>query len=292
MIGISPMSIGTLSDRREIPIQRVRNLAIDALGGICGCAAPPREAGPCIMPIVETFLLIEQPRQRLGHWMQCSLRSTLQAPRDVRVVAYYDPTCDQALLDLQYDAVSRHMRLTCVVSSRSSPRSSWSLPSELSEGERARFLADATHALHDSRDDRSAVRRYARRGRAQDSATARRQALSRRRFRARIRRTAEAQQIECVPRLAVAARRRRACRSVAVAEASRCRTHGSIAGRRWSQPAGARRQVDAPGHAIGTRDNLQPLPKMLDGAPPPTAKRARRIPISTRLCRSVRVRSI
>ena len=91
--------------------------------------------------IVEAFLLIEQPRQRLGHWSQMLAALDAQtAPRTCAIVAYYDPTCDQALLDLQYDAQSADMKYVAGVAELA--ELIMVQPSALSEGERVRFLAD------------------------------------------------------------------------------------------------------------------------------------------------------
>jgi hypothetical protein len=92
-------------------------------------------------PIVEAFLLIEQPRQRLGHWTQAlAALDGPNAPPVSSIVAYYDPTSDQALLDLQYDAETANMKFVVEVALLAEV--GMVQPSELSEGERVRFLAD------------------------------------------------------------------------------------------------------------------------------------------------------
>lgn len=92
-------------------------------------------------PIVEAFLLIEQPRQRLGHWTKAlAPLDGADAPPTVAVIAYYDPTSDQALLDLQYDPATANMQF--VVDVAVLAEVGMVQPAELSEGERARFLAD------------------------------------------------------------------------------------------------------------------------------------------------------
>lgn len=92
---------------------------------------------------IEAFLLIEQPRQRLSHWTTAlaALDSPL-APRVHAIVAYYDPTCDQALLNLQYEpSTLGDKRLGFVVDVALLAEVGMVQPAELSEGERARFLA-------------------------------------------------------------------------------------------------------------------------------------------------------
>jgi len=91
--------------------------------------------------IVEAFLLIEQPRQRLGHWTKSlAALDTPEAPPTIAVVAYYDPTSDQALIDLQYEPAHANMKF--VVEIALLAEVGMVQPAELSEGERVRFLAD------------------------------------------------------------------------------------------------------------------------------------------------------
>lgn len=90
---------------------------------------------------VEAFLLIEQPRQRLGHWTKAlAALDGPDAPPTTSVIAYYDPTSDQALVDLQYDAATANMKF--VVEIALLAEVGMVQPAELSEGERARFLAE------------------------------------------------------------------------------------------------------------------------------------------------------
>jgi hypothetical protein len=93
--------------------------------------------------LVEAFLLIEQPRQRLGYWTTAlaTLDSPLSPPI-VSVVAYYDPTCDQALLNLHYDATTLgEGKLQFLVEVALLAEVGMVQPAELSEGARVRFLA-------------------------------------------------------------------------------------------------------------------------------------------------------
>jgi hypothetical protein len=92
---------------------------------------------------IEAFLLVEQPRQRLGHWINAlaALDSPF-APTLAAVVAYYDPSTDQGLLNLQYehdvldDAGRQYIMNVAILAEVGMVQ-----PAELSEGERARFLS-------------------------------------------------------------------------------------------------------------------------------------------------------
>jgi len=99
---------------------------------------------PVVTPLVEAFLLIEQPRQRLGHWIRAlTPLDSPGAPDIVAVIGYYDPTTDQALINLQYDAAALGpAKLEYVVSVALLAEVGMVQPAELSEGERARFLAE------------------------------------------------------------------------------------------------------------------------------------------------------
>lgn len=90
---------------------------------------------------VEAFLLIEQPRQRIGHWIKAlAALDAPSAPQVMAIVAYYDPTCDQAVIDLQYDAAKANMKFVAEVAVLAEV--GIVQPAELSEGERVRFLSD------------------------------------------------------------------------------------------------------------------------------------------------------
>lgn len=99
---------------------------------------------PVVTPLLEAFLLIEQPRQRLGHWIRAlTPLDTPGAPDIVAVIGYYDPTTDQALINLQYDpATLGPTKLEYVVSVALLAEVGMVQPAELSEGERTRFLAE------------------------------------------------------------------------------------------------------------------------------------------------------
>lgn len=94
--------------------------------------------------LVEAYLLIEQPRQRLGHWTQslAALDSPM-APALAQVTAMYDPTSDQALLALRYDELALGpQRLQFVVEVALLAEVGMIQPAELSEVERRRFLTE------------------------------------------------------------------------------------------------------------------------------------------------------
>ena len=57
--------------------------------------------------LLEAFLLLEQPRQRLSHWTQSlAPLDDEHAPPLAGITAYYDPETDQALLGLRYDEIA------------------------------------------------------------------------------------------------------------------------------------------------------------------------------------------
>ena len=58
-------------------------------------------------PLVEAFLIIDQPRQRLSYWANAlSALDEGRAPPLAVVTAHYDPTTDQAMIGLKYDEVA------------------------------------------------------------------------------------------------------------------------------------------------------------------------------------------
>ncbi len=102
--------------------------------------------------IVEAFLVIEQPRQRHGHWSSALARlDDRRAPPLLGVSAFYDVENDQALLGLRYDeAVLGRDGLAFVVEVALLEEIGMIQPAELTEGDRLRFLSDrlARCALH------------------------------------------------------------------------------------------------------------------------------------------------
>lgn len=116
---------------------------------------PPRgiAGAPCVhafmhprdvQPLVEAYLVIDQPRQRHTHW------STALAPLDARrapplaaVAAYYDASADQALLALRYDELALGRDgLTYVVEIALLEEIGMIQPAELTQGDRRRFLGE------------------------------------------------------------------------------------------------------------------------------------------------------
>ena len=96
------------------------------------------------MPLVEAYLVIEQPRQRFGHWSDAlAALDSPNAPPLAAVTAHYDPTTDQALLGLSYDDLALgDERLSFVVEVALLAEIGLVQPHELSEGERKRFVTE------------------------------------------------------------------------------------------------------------------------------------------------------
>ncbi len=93
-------------------------------------------------PLVEAFLVIEQPRQRLGHWSGAlAALDSAMAPPLASVSAYYDPTSDQALVNLRYDDIALGTSgLSFIVEVALLAEIGMIQPAELSDGERKRFI--------------------------------------------------------------------------------------------------------------------------------------------------------
>ena len=96
------------------------------------------------MPLFEAFLIIDQPRQRLSHW--CTVLSPLDdpsAPPLTTATVHYDPTLDQALVGVRYDAVAvGEHGLGFLVELALLAEIGMVQPAELSEGDRGRFVGD------------------------------------------------------------------------------------------------------------------------------------------------------
>src|SRR5256885_1468013 len=95
-------------------------------------------------PLLEVFLLVEQPRQRLSHWSRAlAALDDATAPPLARIDAYYDPASNQAIFGLRYDehALGPN-RLSYVVEVALLAEIGMIQPAELSEGDRRRFVVD------------------------------------------------------------------------------------------------------------------------------------------------------
>ncbi|MDB4960625.1 MAG: hypothetical protein JWP01_624 [Myxococcales bacterium] len=92
--------------------------------------------------LVEAFLVIDQPRQRLSHWTGAlGPLDNPAAPPMATVAAYYDPDADQALLAVRYRAkVLGPAQLEFLVEIALLEEIGMIQPAELSEGDRKRFL--------------------------------------------------------------------------------------------------------------------------------------------------------
>jgi hypothetical protein len=95
-------------------------------------------------PLVEVFLLVEQPRQRLSHWAQAlGPLDGVNAPPVATVDAYYDPTSSQAIFGLRYDELALGPeRLGFIVEVALLAEIGMIQPAELSEGDRGRFVGE------------------------------------------------------------------------------------------------------------------------------------------------------
>src|SRR5690242_20205262 len=96
------------------------------------------------LPLVEVFLLVEQPRQRLSHWSQAlAPLDDAAAPPLASVDAYYDPASNQALFGLRYDEQALGATgMSYIVDVALLAEIGMIQPAELSEGDRRRFLGD------------------------------------------------------------------------------------------------------------------------------------------------------
>jgi hypothetical protein len=97
-----------------------------------------------LTPLVEAYLLIDQPRQRVGHWTDVlAALDSSAAPPLAAVIAYYDPTTDQSLINLRYDELALGPnRLEYVVEVALLAEIGMIQPAALSDLERRRFLTD------------------------------------------------------------------------------------------------------------------------------------------------------
>src|SRR6185295_7247488 len=130
-----------------------------------------------VPPLIEVFLLVEQPRQRLSHWSRAlAPLDGPGAPPMATVDAYYDATSNQALFGLRYDnAALGPERLSLLVEVTRLAEIGMIQPAELSEGDRRRFvserLAKCTVHVADQRKVVSALVELVRRVRAMKPTT-------------------------------------------------------------------------------------------------------------------------
>lgn len=93
-------------------------------------------------PLVEAILILDQPRQRLGHWSH--LLAPIddgRAPRFATITASFDPATDQALVGLRYDErVLGHDRLAFIIEIAQLAEIGVILPNELDDAERRQFI--------------------------------------------------------------------------------------------------------------------------------------------------------
>jgi hypothetical protein len=92
--------------------------------------------------LVEVFLLVEQPRQRLSHWSQAlAPLDGPKAPSLSSVDAYYDPASNQAIFGLRYDERALgSARLGFIIELSRLVEVGLIQPAELSDGDRRRFV--------------------------------------------------------------------------------------------------------------------------------------------------------
>src|SRR5262245_63315977 len=95
-------------------------------------------------PLVEVFLLVEQPRQRLSHWSQAlAPLDDAAAPPLASVDVYYDLASNQAIFGLRYDEQALGPgRLSYVIEVALLAEIGMIQPAELSEADRRRFAVD------------------------------------------------------------------------------------------------------------------------------------------------------
>ncbi len=111
-------------------------------------------------PLIDAFLIVEQPRQRLSHWSQAlAPLDDGRAPPLASVTAYYDPASDEALIGVRYDELALGAeKLAFVVEIALLAEIGMIQPAELTDGDRRRFLGErlARCSVHVT-DQRTAV---------------------------------------------------------------------------------------------------------------------------------------
>ena len=105
---------------------------------------PQSPSVPEAEPLLEAFLVIEQPRQRLSHWaVALSPLDESNAPPFASVCVSYDPTADQALIGLRYDRMAvGDAGLAFLMDVALLAEIGMIQPAELTEGDRMRFVTD------------------------------------------------------------------------------------------------------------------------------------------------------
>jgi hypothetical protein len=108
-------------------------------------------------PVIELFLLLEQPRQRQSHWAAALAPLDSQAaPPVAGIDAYYDEAADQAVIAVRYDRLAlgegAWSFVDDVVRLAEIPMVQ---PSAMSDGDRRRFIIDrigrCDHHVYDQR---------------------------------------------------------------------------------------------------------------------------------------------
>jgi hypothetical protein len=94
--------------------------------------------------LVEVFLLVEQPGQRLSHWTQAlAPLDSLDAPQVASIDVYYDPASSQAIFRLRYDEFALGpQRFGFLVEVALWAEIGMIQPAELSEADRERFVGE------------------------------------------------------------------------------------------------------------------------------------------------------
>jgi hypothetical protein len=95
-------------------------------------------------PLVEAFLILDQPRQQLSRWTQVlAPLDDKRAPPLATVNGYFDPIGDQVLLGVSYDELALGSeRLAYVVDVALRGGFGMVQPAELSDGDRRRFFGE------------------------------------------------------------------------------------------------------------------------------------------------------
>lgn len=94
--------------------------------------------------LIEAYLVIDQPRQRLSHWTRAlGPLDDGRAPPLAAISAFYDPASDQALIGLRYDELALGSeRLAFVIEIALLAEIGMIQPAELTDGDRRRFLGE------------------------------------------------------------------------------------------------------------------------------------------------------